>query len=163
MMQKLSDIQTYFLTFKSVTQALKSNITSVMMYHMFLNELKSELIAEWYQTQNQLEDVKSIVMLFIQIELRLWSVKDVLKTKYDNSVTFLRSIMITEEDDVMNLSAITQSWNSLKKNLLKWLTWCKHHKACFMCENKNHAKSKCSQNKEKNRKQKSATENSKNK
>ena len=46
MTQKSSDIQMYFLTFKSVTQALESNIMSAMMYHMFLNKLKSELMIE---------------------------------------------------------------------------------------------------------------------
>ena len=61
----------YFLTFKSIAQALKSNIMLVIMCYMFLNELKSELIVEWYQTWNQSEDVKSIVTLLIQIELRL--------------------------------------------------------------------------------------------
>ena len=163
MTQKSSDVQTYFLTFKSAAQALESNITSVMMCHMFLNELKSELIAEWYQTWDQSEDVKSIITLLIQIELKLWSTRDVLKTEYDNSITSSRSIMMMKEDDVMNLNAITQSQNSLKKNSLEWLTWCKHHKACFVCENKNHAKSKCSQNKEKSREWEFTIKNSKNK
>ena len=163
MMQKSNDIQIYFLTFKSAVQALESNITSAMMCYMFLNELKSKLMTEWYQTWNQSEDVKSIVMLLIQIELRLQLTKDVSKAEYDNSTASSRLIMTTEEDNAMNLSAITQSQNSLKKNLSEWLTWCKHHKACFVCENKNHAKSKCSQNKEKNKEWKLTTENSKNK
>ena len=88
--------------------------------------------------------MKSIITLLIQIKLRLQLIKNVLKTKYNNSVTFSRSIIITEENDVMNLSTITQSWNLLKKNLSKWSAWCKHYKVCFMCENKNYAKSKCS-------------------
>ena len=110
---------------------------------MFLNELKFKLIVKWYQTWDQSKDVKSIIILLIQIELRLQSIKDVSKAEYNNSVISSRSIMTTEEDDAMNLNAITQSWNSLKKNSSKWLTWCKHYKACFMCENKNYAKSKC--------------------
>ena len=48
MTQKSSDIQMYFLTFKLTAQALKSNIMSTMICHIFLNELKSELITEWY-------------------------------------------------------------------------------------------------------------------
>ena len=58
-------------------------------------------------------------MLLIQIELKLQSTKDVLKAEYDNSITSSRSITMTEEDDVMNLSAITQSQNSSKKNSSK--------------------------------------------
>ena len=107
--------------------------------------------------------MKSIITLLIQIELRLQLTKDVSKAEYDNSTASSRLIMTTEEDNAMNLSAITQSQNSLKKNLSEWLTWCKHHKACFMCEDKNHAKSKCSQNKEKSREWEFTTKNSKNK
>ena len=88
--------------------------------------------------------MKSIVILLIQIELKLQLIKDVLRAEYDNFIISSKSIMMMKEDNVINLNAITQSQNSLKKNLLKWLTWCKHHKACFMCENKNHAKNKCS-------------------
>ena len=36
----------YFLIFKLITQALKFNIMLVIMYHMFLNELKFELIVK---------------------------------------------------------------------------------------------------------------------
>ena len=43
-MQKLSNIQIYFLTFKLTAQALKSNIMSIIMCYIFLNELKFELI-----------------------------------------------------------------------------------------------------------------------
>ena len=107
MIQKSSDVQTYFLTFKSVTQALKFNIMSAMMHHMFLNELKSELMTEWYQTWNQSKDMKSIVTLLIQIELRLQLTKDVSEAEYDNSITSSKSITMIEEDDAMNLSAIT--------------------------------------------------------
>ena len=46
MMQKLNNVQMYFLTFKLTTQALKFNIKSMIIYHMFLNELKFKLIAE---------------------------------------------------------------------------------------------------------------------
>ena len=41
------------------------------------------------------------------------------EVEYDNSVTFSKSIKTTEEDDIMNLSAITQSQNLLKKNSSK--------------------------------------------
>ena len=119
MTQKSNDVQMYFLTFKSTAQALKSNIMSVMMYHMFLNELKSELMTEWYQTWDQSKDVKSIVTLLIQIELRLQLTRDVLRAEYNNSITFSKSIIMMKKDDTMNLSAITQSWNLLKKNLSK--------------------------------------------
>ena len=64
--------------------------------------------------------MKSIVILLIQIKLKLQLTKDVLKAEYSNSVIFLKSIIMTKEDDAMNLNAITQLWNSLKKNLLKW-------------------------------------------
>ena len=90
-----------------MTQALESNITSVMMHYMFLNELKFELIIKWYQTQNQSENVKSIITLLIQIELRLQLIKDVLKAEYDNFITSSKSIITTKEDNVMNLNAIT--------------------------------------------------------
>ena len=61
--------------------------------------------------------------MLIQIELRLQLIKNVLKVEYDNSVAFSKLIIMTmKKNDVINLSAITQSWNSLKKNLLKWLT-----------------------------------------
>ena len=66
--------------------------------------------------------MKSIITLLIQIELRLQLTRDVLRAEYDNFITSSRLITITKEDDAMNLSAITQLWNSLKKNLSKWLT-----------------------------------------
>ena len=53
--------------------------------------------------------MKSIVTLLIQIELRLQSARDVSEAEYDNSIASSRSIMMMKEDDVMNLSAITQS------------------------------------------------------
>ena len=65
--------------------------------------------------------MKSIIMLFIQIELKLQSIRNVLRAKYDNFITFLKLIIITKENDVINFNAITQLWNSSKKNSLKWL------------------------------------------
>ena len=53
--------------------------------------------------------MKSIITLFIQIKLRLQLIKNVSKTKYNNFITFLKSIIIIEENDIMNLNAITQS------------------------------------------------------
>ena len=37
------------------------------------------------------------------------SIKDVLKAEYNNFVTFSKSIMTMKKNDIMNLSAITQS------------------------------------------------------
>ena len=59
--------------------------------------------------------MKSIIILLIQIKLRLQSTKNMLRAKYNNFVIFLRLIMTTKENKVMNFNAITQSQNLLKK------------------------------------------------
>ena len=46
----------------------------------------------------------------------------VLKVKYNNSVTFSRSIIMTKKNNVMNFSAIAQSQNLLKKKLIKMIS-----------------------------------------
>ena len=52
--------------------------------------------------------------------MKLQLIRDVLKAEYNNFIVSSRSITIIKENDVMNLNAITQSQNLLKKNSLKW-------------------------------------------
>ena len=133
-----NDVQSYVMIFQRNVMYIDLSLNENVQIHMFLDNLKPELLAKWKHMRDKSQKFLNIIRLLVDLE----QVLNAAKWIYPSFTPSLQMLPATDSD-AMDLNAITAKPFCFKKTSLAWSLWCKKHNACYNCGTLQHKTAEC--------------------
>ena len=136
------DLANYQVTFDEVVSNYLETLDLPILDQIFMNGLSELIKKQWALILNKPENLDKKMILLKEIKSNMKDRQDIGTSQ---NAHWNQLDVESNPGDPMDLNTITAQPIPPKKSSPAWQAWCKKHRACFNCGNKNHISVKCDQ------------------